>query len=81
MKKNFNKKDEAIKLILESKNIFNKEIEWRLKGKEILLNDLINLIKSGKETFALRKQDGLTKEQAIYLASCKSVHKDISLYF
>jgi len=81
LKKNFNKKDEAIKLILESKNIFNKEIEWRLKGKEILLNDLINLIKSGKETFALRKQDGLTKEQAIYLASCKSVHKDISLYF
>ena len=49
--------------------------------KDILLNNLITLLNSGKETFGLRKQDQLNKEQALYLARCKSVPKDISLYF
>ena len=48
---------------------------------EILLNDLIKLLESGKETFALRKQDKLNREQALYLSSCRSTHRDISLYF
>ncbi len=81
IKKNFEKKDEAIKLINDSRFILNEETEWRNLGKRLLLNDLIDLLDSGKETFALRKQDQLNKEQALYLAGCKSIHKDISLYF
>ena len=81
IKKNFNKKNEAIDLIIESRLIFEQEIKWRLIGKELLLKDLIILLSSGKETFALRKQDHLNKEQALYLASCKSKPQDISLYF
>ena len=81
LKKNFEKKDEAIKLINDSRFILNEETEWRNLGKRLLLNDLIDLLDSGKETFALRKQDQLNKEQALYLAGCKSMHKDISLYF
>ena len=52
-----------------------------MNGKKNLLADLIKLLDKGKETFALRKQDQLNKEQALYLASCKSKTKDISLYF
>ncbi len=81
IKKNFEKKDEAIKLINDSRFILNEETKWRNLGKRLLLNDLIDLLDSGKETFALRKQDQLNKEQALYLAGCKSIHKDISLYF
>ena len=81
LKKNSKEKIEAIKLINESKIILDKEIEWRLNGKKILLADLIKLLDKGKETFALRKQDQLNKEQALYLASCKSKTRDISLYF
>ena len=81
IKKNFLKKDEAIKLINDSRFMLNQETEWRHLGKQLLLNDLVDLLDSGKETFALRKQDQLNKEQALYLARCKSVHKDISLYF
>jgi len=81
IKKNFDKKNDAIKYILDAKNIFLLEISWRLEGKEILLNDLIKLLESGKETFALRKQDKLNREQALYLSSCRSTHRDISLYF
>ena len=81
LKKNFNKKNDAIQLIMESKVILKDEIEWRFKGKDLLLNDLIALLNSGEETFALRKQGQLNKEQALYLARCKSTPKDISLYF
>ena len=81
LKKNFNKKNDAIQLIMESRFILKDETEWRFKGKDLLLNDLIALLNSGKETFALRKQGQLNKEQALYLARCKSTPKDISLYF
>ncbi len=81
LKKNYDKKEEALELINESKNILIKEIKWRINGKNVLLNELIDLKNIGKETFGLRKQEKLNKEQAIYLASCKSVHEDISLYF
>ena len=52
-----------------------------MNGKEKLLANLIRLLDQGNETFALRKQDHLNKEQALYLAKCKSTPKDISLYF
>ena len=81
LKKNSKEKIEAIKLINESKIILDKEIEWRMNGKKNLLADLIKLLDKGKETFALRKQDQLNKEQALYLARCKSKTRDISLYF
>ena len=81
LKKNFNKKDDAIQLIIESRFILKDETEWRFKGKDLLLNNLIALLNSGEKTFALRKQDQLNKEQALYLAKCKSKPRDISLYF
>ena len=81
MKKNYNKKKEALVLINEAKKIYNFEKNWRLYVNKIILSDLIKLSETGTETFGLRKQDNLNKEQAIYLASCKSVHEDISLYF
>ena len=81
LKKNFNKKNDAIQLIMESRVILKDETEWRFKGKDLLLNNLIALLNSGEKTFALRKQDQLNKEQALYLARCKSKPRDISLYF
>ena len=81
LKKNFDKKDEALNLIVESKSIYISEKEWRLKGSKVLISDFIQLSNTGVETFGLRKQDSLNDKQALYLASCKSVHEDISLYF
>jgi hypothetical protein len=81
LKKNPKDKIESIKLINMSKLKFEQEIKWRMNGKEKLLANLIRLLDQGNETFALRKQDHLNKEQALYLASCKSKPQDISLYF
>ena len=41
LKKNYDKKSEALELIMESKLIYEKEIFWRLKAKDILLEDFI----------------------------------------
>ena len=81
LKKNFDKKNDAIQLIIESRLILKDETEWRFMGKNLLLNNLIALLNSGEKTFALRKQERLNKEQALYLARCKSKPRDISLYF
>ena len=59
LKKNYDKKEEALNLINESKEILNNEIKWRIKGKEVLLTELKNLSYLGKETFGLRKQERL----------------------
>ena len=41
LKKNYNKKEEAVALINESKKIYNFEKNWRLNGNKIILSDLI----------------------------------------
>ena len=45
------------------------------KHREILF------LKETNDLIAVWEGEKLNKEQAIYLASCKSVHEDISLYF
>lgn len=58
-----------------------KEKEWRKIAEKNLLPKLINFDDSIKNTIGLRLQEKLTKEQAKYVAACRSVHKDISLNF
>ena len=42
---------------------------------------LVNFDNSIKDTIGLRLQERLTKEQAKFVASCRSIHRDISLNF
>ena len=81
LKKNINNKNESIKLIEEGKILFKNEISYRKNGKKNFLKQLIKLEILSRDNFGLRKQDKLTKKQAIYIASCKAKHKDISLNF
>ena len=57
------------------------EKKWRLKATKDLLPKLIKFDNSVKDTIGLRLQKKLSKEQAKYVAACRSVHKDISLNF
>ena len=49
--------------------------------KKELLPQLIKFDDSIKNTIGLRLQEKLTKEQAKYVAACRSTHTDISLNF
>ena len=65
----------------EANKNFLLEKQWRTKAEKNLLPKLIKFDDVIKNNMGLRKQDKLTKEQALYVASCRAVHKDISLNF
>ena len=80
------KKDDAdinkVNDLLEEANaIYMFEKEWRAKAEKELLPQLIKFDDSIKNTIGLRLQEKLTKEQAKYVAACRSIHTDISLNF
>ncbi len=68
-------------LIIEANEIYSLEKIWREKAEKELLPQLNNFDNSIKNTIGLRLQEKLTKEQAKYVAACRSIHKDISLNF
>jgi len=68
-------------LLDEANEIYIFEKEWRVKAEKKLLPQLIKFDDSIKNTIGLRLQEKLTKEQAKYIASCRSTHTDISLNF
>ncbi len=68
-------------LIDEANKIYVSEKEWRAVAEKELLPKLNKFDDSIKNTIGLRLQKKLTKEQAKYVAACRSVHTDISLNF
>ena len=61
--------------------LFKKEVSWRSEANQNLLPKLKEYNIAIKETIGLRLQSKLTKEQAIYVSRCNSIHRDISLNF
>ena len=61
--------------------MFSSEIEWRKRAKLDLLPQLDDFDNSIKDTIGLRLQERLTIEQAKFVSSCRSIHRDISLNF
>ena len=61
--------------------LYNKEVSWRSAAKQDLMPKLQEYNLAIKETIGLRLQSKLTKEQAIYVSRCNSIHRDISLNF
>ena len=66
---------------LKTFNLYNKEIKWRSDANENLLSKLMKYNLVIKDNIGLRLQSKLTKDQAKYVASCNSIHRDISLNF
>ena len=65
----------------EANNIYLIEKQWRAEAEKKLLPQLVNFDNSIKDTIGLRLQERLTKEQAKFVANCRSIHRDISLNF
>ena len=61
--------------------LFISEITWRKSAAQNLTEKIDNYELAIRDTIGLRLQSRLTKEQAKYVAKCKSVHRDISLNF
>ena len=61
--------------------LFEKEITWRKDFKKKHMDTINAHDKAISETIGLRLQSKLTKNQAIYVSKCNSIHRDISLNF
>ena len=66
---------------LEAFILFDKEINWRKDADKNLMLELEKYNDVIKNNIGLRLQSRLTKEQAKFVASCNSIHRDISLNF
>ena len=62
-------------------SLFNKEVKWRSDSNKNLLPEIMKYNLDIKDNIGLRLQTKLTKDQAKYVASCNSIHRDISLNF
>ncbi|MFL2896165.1 MAG: SLC13 family permease, partial [Candidatus Pelagibacter sp.] len=65
----------------EALNLFDKEVKWREDASQNLIPKLEKYNLVIKNNIGLRLQSRLTKEQAKFVASCNSIHRDISLNF
>ena len=61
--------------------LFDKEVNWRKNASQNLMPELEKYNSVIKNNIGLRLQSRLTKEQAKFVASCNSIHRDISLNF
>ena len=61
--------------------LFDKEVNWRKDAAQNLVPELEKYNEVIKNNIGLRLQSRLTKEQAKFVASCNSIHRDISLNF
>lgn len=65
----------------EAIGAYDREVAWRAKASTEMLPTLSTLEEQIRGTMGIRQLDRLPREQALYVASCISDHRDISLDF
>ncbi len=75
------KLDKAFKEYDKAIAAYEAQKGWRATGAATIQAGLVQYLDAIRGTLGARMQRKLTREQALYLASCSSVHRDISLNF
>ena len=57
------------------------QLDWRAQAETELRGPLSEYVEALKGTLGARLQPALTRDQALFLASCTAVHRDLSLNF
>jgi tripartite ATP-independent transporter DctM subunit len=73
--------EKAAGFIAEAEAAYADDLAWRTKAESELLPQLLTYRDAIADTIGLRGQERLPREQALYVASCSSGHRDISLNF
>ncbi len=73
--------DKAVRMIEESLDILAGELVWRRRAVTELMPELKAYDSAIKGSIGLRLQKRLSLDEAKYIASCQSEHRDISLHF
>ena len=73
--------EKAAKALERAQKEFDKELEWRSRAAKELKPGLDTYEAKIRDTIGLRLLSRLPEEQSLYMASCNSGHRDISLNF
>ena len=75
------KKERALENIDKAIAEYDSQADWRKAASEGLSSGLAGYSGIARDTFGARLQPKLSREQALFVASCQSHHRDISLNF
>jgi tripartite ATP-independent transporter DctM subunit len=73
--------DRALADLEKAIALYNEEREWRVRAADELASGLARYDAAIARSIGLRQQDRLTIDEATTMASCLSIHRDISLNF
>jgi len=73
--------EKAAEFLAKAVAAFEEDLAWRQRAETGLSAGLAAYDAAIRDTIGLRGQPRLPKEQALYVASCSAVHRDISLSF
>ncbi len=74
-------RETALKEYAKAVKAYDGQKEWRALAETQVRGDLTAYLDGIRGTIGARTQDKLTRDQALYLASCTADHKDLSLNF
>ncbi|MGB7301410.1 MAG: TRAP transporter large permease subunit [Burkholderiaceae bacterium] len=74
-------KEKALAQIDKAITAFNAQMTWRNRAAKELVPGLQTYAAATKDTFGLRLQTNMTREQALFVASCSAGHRNLSLNF
>jgi TRAP-type mannitol/chloroaromatic compound transport system permease large subunit len=60
---------------------YESQLIWRAAAENSVKGEVATYLDGIRETLGARMQTGLSRDQALFLASCQSSHRDISLNF
>ena len=60
---------------------YNKQVEWRTQAQGDFTTGVATYLDALRGTVGMRQQAKMTRDQGLFIASCQSGHRDISLNF
>ena len=75
------KTEKALEEIDRAIRVYENQMVWRERADIELTSSLVVYEQSIRDTIGARSQSKMSQEQALFIASCSSGHRDISLSF
>ena len=71
----------AMKEFDRAEKEYKKQVEWRIQAQGDFTTGVATYLNALRGTVGMRQQPKMTRDQGLFMASCQSGHRDISLNF
>ena len=73
--------EKALKEYEKALAIYEEQVQWRAEAGKTLVPGITQYLDGIRESLGARMRPKLSRDQALYLASCSAGHRDLSLNF